>query len=500
MRQDPIGDDLLPASLNAVLPRIGQAQAALFWRPQYVRNSRIMWQIPFLFWILEISRPRQYVEIGVGEGVTYMAACQSLHRLQADAQCHAVGIWKAAGDQIEVPAHLASRNAELYGHFSQILTEGIESSHRRFTAGSVDVMLVDLVAIAEAGMSLSAAIETLREQWLPKLSEHGILLLHGVGEDESAVAFVDELSGRMPAIQLSGGDGIVVLLNGTKLAERLANLAALPAEDQVRQTLIEMFDRLGAASYYEVSSRTSEEQNHSVDRHLKELRKEYEGIAVRLEESLACYEGRYRQVANLQAKSFDLEVAKDAQRVEIERLSAELAAGQAEQGRLAGEREAEGRAMQTLQESHRTVQAELVECRAAAGQGQVKIERLWQELNDLREERDELMRVCEGNEAARIKWEREWHALSTTTNALKTSSHEEFALNLQATKMLTEALEQNESVVQALMLELRFMQDQLVTARDNEAVLTEALLQKPHRSPLQRFTAWGETITQGSKG
>ena len=420
MRQEPVGDDLLPMPLNAVVQRSGQTQAALFWRPQYVQHNAILWHIPFLFWIMEIARPRQYVEIGVGDGVAYMAACQSLHRLQVDAECHAVGVWedKAA------PGQLASRNADLYSYFSRILTDGIEHGHRHFAAGSVDVMLIDLKLITADGKPAAAVVETLRDQWLPKLSEQGILLMHGTragaGTEENAAGFVEELCAQVPAIRLSGGDGITALLYGADRVERLAGIAALPADHHIRRALVEMFDRLGAASYYEMSGRSSEERADSGDRHLQALQKEYDDLAARLEESLARYEGRHRQVATLQAKSFDLEIAKHSQSAEIERLSGLLEATRDEQDKLAKQRKAEGAMLLQLQGTHHGVQTELAKLKAAAEHQLKEAESLRQSLGKLRQERDALVDLQNLNEANQADWEQERKSLRVERDELAT--------------------------------------------------------------------------------
>lgn len=420
MRQEPVGDDLLPAPLNAVVQRSGQAQAALFWRPQYVQHSAILWHIPFLFWIMEIARPRRYVEIGVGDGVAYMAACQSLHRLQVDAECHAVGVWKDK----QAPEQLASRNADLYGHFSRIMTDGIEYGHRHFAAGSVDVMLIDLTLITADGKPAAAVVETLRDQWMSKLSEQGILLMHGtgvgVGGEESVASFVEELCAQVPAIRLPGGDGITALLYGADQVERLAGIAALPGDHHIRRALVEMFDRLGAANYYEMSGRSSEERAHSADRHLQALQKEYDNLAVRLEESLARYEGRHRQVATLQAKSFDLEIAKHSQSTEIERLSGLLKESRDEQDKLVKQREAEGAMLLQLQGAHHSVQAELAKFKAAAEYQLKEGESLRQALGKIRQERDSLADLRNLNEANQADWEQERKSLCVERDELAT--------------------------------------------------------------------------------
>lgn len=531
MTLETISDDLLPAPFNAVVPRADHAEA-LFWRPQYVRNDTVLWHVPFLFWLIEIARPNQYVEIGVGEGVTYMAACQSLHRLNYDGQCHAVGVWKAAGDRMDVPNRFAARNAELYEHFSRILTDGLENSHRHFATGSVDLMLVDFVSIAQAGTPAADIIGALREKWLPKLSERGILLLHGVGADEGANALVEELSGQMPALRLSGGQGIITLLHGGKVAQRLSRLAALPEEHQVRKALVKLFNRLGAASYYETSGHASENRAQSANHHLKELREEYDGIVVRLEESLSQYEGRHRQVANLQARVFDLEMARDAQKAEVERLEGSLKAAHE---RLVSERASKEAAHEQLSEAHERVRLDAEKLLGLSEQRQEEIARLSGALSSTQQECYDLARQLEAGKETQAQLREEHHvALEVArvqlvdatarhdleigecrqanasleaalreamdrSDRLEAAAREEFTLHLQGIKMLTLALEQNENVAQALATELRYVEGQIAMAQENEAVIMELALQNRRVSPLQRLTSWTGAASQGDE-
>ncbi len=393
MRKVTTDESLLSAPLNAVMPRSSRVQA-LFWRPQYVSNDAILWHIPFLFWVLELSRPRQYVEIGVGEGVAYMAACQCLHRVQPDARCDAVGTWTAAGDVIDAPDRLVARNRDLYGHFSRIITDGIGQSDRYFAVATIDFLLIDLVATASAGLAGAVVVDAIQEKWLGKLSSESVILIHGTGRaDADVAAFIDGMSARMPTIQLPGGEGMTVLLYGENVIEQLGDLVSLTdnhPEHQARTAFIEMFTRLGAANYYEMSSQSQEERASSVDRHLDDLKKEYEALSQQLRDSRAQYEGRHRQIANLQAKSFDLQIAEEMRRVEADRLKYRLKKVREEAVRFETQLDQAATLAREMQDNYDKAKSDFAELKAVAIRRKDQIERLSEELAALRTERDAL--------------------------------------------------------------------------------------------------------------
>ncbi len=323
-----------------------------------------------------------------------MAACQCLHRVQPDARCDAVGTWTAAGDVIDAPDRLVARNRDLYGHFSRIITDGIGQSDRYFAVATIDFLLIDLVATASAGLAGAVVVDAIQEKWLGKLSSESVILIHGTGRaDADVAAFIDGMSARMPTIQLPGGEGMTVLLYGENVIEQLGDLVSLTdnhPEHQARTAFIEMFTRLGAANYYEMSSQSQEERASSVDRHLDDLKKEYEALSQQLRDSRAQYEGRHRQIANLQAKSFDLQIAEEMRRVEADRLKYRLKKVREEAVRFETQLDQAATLAREMQDNYDKAKSDFAELKAVAIRRKDQIERLSEELAALRTERDAL--------------------------------------------------------------------------------------------------------------
>lgn len=428
MRQDRISDALLPSS-GAPAPRIGHA---LLWTPSYVRDDKILWHVPFLFWLLEATRPRLYVEIGVGEGVAYMAVCQALHRMRAHSQCYAVGQWQDVDGNIHVPERLAARNADLYEDFSSILTDGLEQSAQAIEDGSVDLMLVNLAK----DPSIAGPVH---EIWLPKLSSTGILLLNGISRDDPAIgALVDALSSKSPTFQMPGGDGLLVVLPGPGSDEDLANIAALKPDDPAHKLIVQMFTRLGAGAYHEVHAREDADHVGALDEQIRGLTEERDALAARLQERELQYDARHRKVALLQARSFDFQLAAEAVRTDWER-------AETEKTKLAELLEQERAAhLQTKDIAEQLV----VEVEARLG-GELAAERANREKSAelLQEERAFRKQASEERDRAAAEAEGLQARVAELASASKSS--------YRMVKTLVAALEESENLLAALTEELR---------------------------------------------
>jgi hypothetical protein len=117
--------------------------------------------IPFAFWLVSVLRPRVVVELGTRAGV---------------------------------PAAEAAA---------------------RFAEGAVDLLHVD-------ALQVGAEVSTLLATWLPKLSTHGVVVVHGVSRMRQAW---QELARRHPAFDFPDGDGLGVLLVGGGVPQPLRALA-----------------------------------------------------------------------------------------------------------------------------------------------------------------------------------------------------------------------------------------------------------------------------------
>ena len=466
MRQDRISDALLPSSGTAA-PRLGHA---LLWTPSYVRDDKILWHVPFLFWLLEATRPRRYVELGVGEGVAYMAVCQALHRMRAHAQCFAVGEWRNEDGQIAVPERLAARNADLYEDFSQILSDGIGKAAEVIDDGSVDLMLVDLTEDESVAASL-------QQTWLPKLSSTGILLLNGIGRSNAENAeLVEALSSKSPTIQMPGGDGLLVVLPSRGPDEELANIAALTPDDPAHKLIVQMFTRLGAGAYHEVHARQDSDRVEALDDRIRALIEERDSLAQRVEERDRQYDARHRKTAILQSHVFDLQIAAEAARAEAQRVADELSVAATDREEaddlLRQERSAHRDTRERADKASAEVEAlrvSMEELTARAEEATKERERLSGELAAERIKQAESVALLRAERQDRIQFERERvkavaesETLGKRVAELTSAADQHY----RTVKDLVAALAENENLVIALTEELRSQR------QESEAIAT----------------------------
>jgi len=221
---------------------------AAFWRPRLLRDAAFTVHVPFAFWLIEASRPRRVVELGLGEGVSYFAFCQAVDALGLDAHCVGIDHWR--GDRF-TPADTDGgsaaydHNANFYARFSDCLAFDLVDAASLFADGEIDLLHVD-VALAPR------VIDSLTQDWTPKLSHRAVMLIHGAAtraDNAEAAAFLAALRDRHRCLDLDQGAGLTLALVGADQPERLLELVTPPAPPPSGARLI--FEHLGRACQLE---------------------------------------------------------------------------------------------------------------------------------------------------------------------------------------------------------------------------------------------------------
>ena len=152
--------------------RIGNHE--IFWRPRYLRPSRWLEHLPFLFWLIADLRPRRCVTLGLDTGVAHFALCQGIEKLGLDALCHGFD----ARSEGAIPADLRAHNAEQYDDFSALVADS--GTPPPVPTGSIDLVLVDRVPDA-------ALLEALAAGWEGRLSPRALVAVAGLDAIAEAV-------------------------------------------------------------------------------------------------------------------------------------------------------------------------------------------------------------------------------------------------------------------------------------------------------------------------
>lgn len=196
------------------------------------RVQAIAWQehIPFATALIQMLRPKVFVELGVHAGDSYLAICQAASALGTGTACYGVDTWK--GDPQagfygeEVLATLRTYHDPLYGGFSQLMQCTFDEAAGNFADGSVSLLHID-------GLHLYQAVKHDWETWRPKLSRGGVVLFHDINvreRDFGVWKLWEEIRNLGPSFEFEHGHGLGLLIPGGEVPAGARELLDLNRE------------------------------------------------------------------------------------------------------------------------------------------------------------------------------------------------------------------------------------------------------------------------------
>lgn len=213
-----------------------------FKRPKHVFASAWIQHAPFAEWLIEQTRPKCIVELGVYLGYSYLAMCEQVKRLELLCHCFGVDTW--AGDPMsghygeEVFQHVSKLNAEY--PFSKLVRKSFDDAVSMFDDGHIDILHID-------GFHAYEAVKHDFETWRPKLTKNAIVLFHdtevmvpGFGVKR----FWQEISRPKNSFSFPFCNGLGVLRLNESADGPLPELFECSAEE--RQRIVSGFGALGA--------------------------------------------------------------------------------------------------------------------------------------------------------------------------------------------------------------------------------------------------------------
>ena len=292
--------------------------SSIFWHIRYARESDFIEHVPFLFWLIEVSEAEAFVTLGMREGVAHFSACQALDKLRQDASCYGIDAWPNFGGNI--PEEILTYNSEMYRDISKLVSLTPEEAAREFDDEQIDVLLIDTD-------HAPSELETLLDGWLPYLSTRSVVLLNGVRSErftsDAGRALIKRLKVRFPSFLLGGGSGLLMLLTGEERNERLEKLTTLKGGDSRHREVQRAFSRLGNLHYFECLGRSTTLQLREAEKKLEASENEKEQLSRTLKAQSAAYDGRNRQVAELQSRNHDLLIQLNDKEVAFAQISRE---------------------------------------------------------------------------------------------------------------------------------------------------------------------------------
>ena len=206
----------------------GIAIAPLFYRPSRVGpDSAWYGHLPFANWVMRAAAPAMFVELGTHAGISYSGFCDAVLNERLPTRCLAIDTWQ--GDEHagfygeQVFAEFARFHDQRYGGFSRLLRCRFDEALTTFEDGSIDLLHID-------GRHLLADIEEDFNDWLPKLSRRGVVLLHDTNVRERNFGvwrFWAKISGQFPSFEFLHAHGLGVLAVGTTPPSAILELCRL---------------------------------------------------------------------------------------------------------------------------------------------------------------------------------------------------------------------------------------------------------------------------------
>ena len=188
--------------------------APLFNVPVDLPPSPWVGHVPFMFVLFQALKPKSYVELGVHNGCSFLAAASAAALYVPDCRLTGIDTWQGddhavygAGDAI-----LAKLGQTVGAHFTNVsLVRDFFDNHAPKVADqSVDLLHID-------GLHTYEAVKHDFETWLPKMTKNGVVIFHDTEVFDKGFGvyqFFDELSAKYPNFKFKHSFGLGVLFLG----------------------------------------------------------------------------------------------------------------------------------------------------------------------------------------------------------------------------------------------------------------------------------------------
>lgn len=209
----------------------------------HIRESAWLEHSPFIFWLIDILKPRKIVELGTHNGFSFLSQCQAVKSLNINATVFAIDTWQ--GDE-----HAGFYNSDVYDNLEaevrlqypgigRLIKSTFAAARSDFEDGSVDLLHID-------GRHRYVDVKEDFECWISSLSDGGVVLFHDTcvhRDDFGVYKYWDEISSKYPSFEFFHGNGLGVMIYGREAKEPLKKLCS--SEFDEKNFVRKAYSRLG---------------------------------------------------------------------------------------------------------------------------------------------------------------------------------------------------------------------------------------------------------------
>lgn len=195
-----------------------QLDESIFLEPEFnEKESAWIEHIPFAFWISKVLTPSTFVELGTHNGTSYFSFCQAFDEFSIPCSAFAVDHWK--GDKqagfydSNVYSYVSEVNKKHFGEISTLLKMSFDEAKEKFDNNLIDLLHID-------GMHSYDEVAHDFYNWLPKLSNRGVVLLHDTQVKKEGFGvwkLFDELAKKYPTFEFKHGYGLGIVCVGEEV-------------------------------------------------------------------------------------------------------------------------------------------------------------------------------------------------------------------------------------------------------------------------------------------
>jgi hypothetical protein len=218
------------------------AHPICFSRPLRVYPGGKICYVPLAMFLVDVLRPKVIVELGAREGAMFTAYSQAIKELRLDAICYGIDEWEAglpSAPEDGEPESLQSHHALFFADISRLISNPAEAAVGHFGDRTIDLLHIDSCE------TYVGAKRTL-EQWLPKMSAQGLILLSKVNsrrEGHGVWKLWDELKQRYTHFQFTEEGGLGLFLAGEAVPPAATQI--FPTSDRDAAIVREFFQHQG---------------------------------------------------------------------------------------------------------------------------------------------------------------------------------------------------------------------------------------------------------------